>query len=163
MSIEFPITDLLDEQASTQWVMEHFHVQGLHCPNQQCKAGVQDARVFRRTRRSEVTVYRCRLCQRIYTIYTGTVFEHKHLTPAQVVMLLRGVLKGESSVGLAKELGLARSTVHLIRRELQANAESLLPNTTLQDAQTETDEMFVNAGEKRGASPQLVGPTQTPS
>jgi transposase-like protein len=149
MSIEFPITDLLDQQASTQWVMQHFHVQGLHCPNSQCKAGVQDARVFRHTRRSGVTVYRCRLCHRIYTLYTGTVFEHKHLTPQQVVMLLRGMLKGESSAGLAKELGLARSTVHLIRRELQANAQALQPSTALQDAQTETDEMFQNAGEKR--------------
>ena len=159
MSIEFPITELLDQQACTDWIMEHFHVQGLHCPNPQCLAGVQDARVFRYTKRSDVPVYRCRnpKCQRVYTMYTGTVFERKHLTPVQVVLLLRGVMKGESSATLSAELGLARSTVHLIRRELQANAQWLQPDAALPDAHTETDEMFQNAGEKRRASPQLVG------
>ena len=126
-------------------------MQGLHCPNGQCKAPVEDARLFRRTKRSHVQVYRCRnpKCQSIYTIYTGTVFERRHLTPRQVVLLLRGVLKGESSATLAQELGLARMTVHLIRRELQANAQALQPDAALPDAQTETDEMFQNAGEKR--------------
>jgi hypothetical protein len=92
-------------------------------------------------------------------MYTGTVFEKRQLTPQQVVLLLKGVMKGEPSATLASELGLVRSTVHLIRRELQANAQALLPNTRLPDAETETDEMFQNAGEKRRASPQLVGPT----
>ena len=147
--MEFPITELLDQQECTRWIIEHFHVQRLHCPNAQCKAPVQDARLFRHTKRSHVQVYRCRKCQSIYTIYTGTVFERRHLTPRQVVLLLRGVLKGESSATLAKELGLTRMTVHMIRRELQANAQALQPTSPLPDAHTETDEMFQNAGEKR--------------
>jgi transposase-like protein len=147
--MQFPINDLLDQQACTNWIMEHFHVQGLHCPNPACGLGLEDAQLFRHTKRSGVAVYRCRRCHRLYTMYTGTVFEHKHLTPQQVVLLLRGVLKGESTAGLAVELGLARSTVHLIRRELQTNAEELQPHSSLSDAHTETDEMFQNAGEKR--------------
>ena len=156
--MEFPVTELLDQQACTQWIMEHFHVQGLHCHNPQCKAPVEDARPFRRTKRSGIQVYRCRKCQSIYNMYSGTVFEKSQLTPVQVVLLLRGVLKGEPSATLAKELGLARSTVHLIRRELQTNAEELQPNTRLPDAETETDEMFQNAGEKGRTAPLLVGP-----
>lgn len=155
--MEFPITELLDQQACTQWIMEHFHVQGLHCPHPHCRAPVEDARLFRRTKRSGIQVYRCRKCQSIYNMYTGTVFEKRQLTPCQVVMLLRGVLKGEPTASLAKELKVVRSTVHLIRRELQANAQALQPNTSLPDAETETDEMFQNAGEKGRASPQLVG------
>ena len=77
------------------------------------------------------------------------VFEHRHLTPQQVVLLIRGVLKGESSATIAAELGVARSTVHLIRKQLQQNAQDLQPNTTLDDEHTETDEMFQNAGEKK--------------
>jgi transposase-like protein len=157
--MEFPITELLDQEECTQWIIEHFHVQGLHCPNRECLAPVEDARLFRRTKRSGVQVYRCRRCQSIYTIYTSTVFERRHLTPCQVVLLLRGVLKGEPSATLATELGLTRMTVHMIRRELQANAEALQPEASLPDPETETDEMFQNAGEKRRGSPQLVGST----
>ena len=96
-------------------------------------------------------MYRCRnrACDSIYTIYTGTVFEGHQLTPRQVVLLLRGVLKGEPTAMLARELALSRMTVHTLRKELQANAEWLQPESSLSDEHTETDEMFQNAGEKR--------------
>jgi hypothetical protein len=61
---------------------------------------------------------------------------------------LRGVAKGESSMRLAQELGVSRSTVHELRKELQRNAQRLQPETPLVDEHTETDEMFQNAGEK---------------
>jgi hypothetical protein len=50
---------------------------------------------------------------------------------------------------LAEELGVSRSTVHELRKELQRNARSLQPEAPLVDEHTETDEMFQNAGEKR--------------
>jgi hypothetical protein len=31
--IDFPITDLLDDAASTQWLEQHLHPNGLHCPH----------------------------------------------------------------------------------------------------------------------------------
>jgi hypothetical protein len=74
------------------------------------------------------------------------------LTPQQVVLLLRGVLKGETSAALADELGVDYQTVLDIRRELQGNAAHLQPDTRLPDHVTESDEMFQNAGEKRGGT-----------
>ena len=65
------------------------------------------------------------------------------------MLLLRGVCKGESSAQIAREIGLTRQTVLSIRRKLQANAQTISPQTPLTDAQTETDEMFQNAGEKK--------------
>lgn len=67
----------------------------------------------------------------------------------QVVLLVRGVCKGEPSATLARELGVTRGTVHTIRKALQANAQALQPATPLLDQATKTDEMFQNAGEKR--------------
>lgn len=145
--MEFPITNLLDKENCAQWIIEHFHPNGLGCPN--CKAGVDQAREFRRTRRSQLIVYRCRCCQGTYNLYTGTVFQQHHLTPMQLVLLMRGVLKGEPSKTLAAELGLNYQTVLTLRHQLQANAEWLQPETPLMDKETETDEMFQNAGEKR--------------
>jgi transposase-like protein len=145
--MDFPLLDICDDDLGETWLRKHFHPSGLHCPT--CAASVKQARPFGRTRRSHATVYRCRLCHTRYTVYAGTVFAHKHLRPAQVILLLRGVCKGEPSAGLSRELHLAYDTVHHLRQQLQANARRLQPDTPLPDAITETDEMFQNAGEKR--------------
>lgn len=50
---------------------------------------------------------------------------------------------------LAEELGVSRSTVHELRKELQRSARRLQPEVPLTDEHAETDEMFQNAGEKR--------------
>jgi transposase-like protein len=147
MSMDFPVVHLLDDELSEQWLLKHFHPKGLKCPH--CAAKQAQARQFRRTRRSQVLVYRCRACQGLYNLYSGTIFEAKHLRPAQVVLLLRGVCKGEPAAALARELGLPRSTVQSLRQQLQENAQALQPETSLPDRVTETDEMFQNAGEKR--------------
>ena len=89
------------------------------------------------------------MCEGIYNLYSGTLFEKKHLRPSQVILLLRGVSKGESSMRLAEEVGVSRSTIHELRKELQQNARGLQPEAPLVDEHTETDEMFQNAGKKR--------------
>lgn len=146
--MEFPITDLMSRADCEQWIVDYFHPQGLECPR--CRASVSEAHLFRTTRKSQLTVYRCKACGQPYNLYSRTVFEQRHLTPEQVILLLRGVLKGEPSKTLAAELGLNYKTVLEVRRDLQHNAIRLQPDTPLPDEQTETDEMFQNAGEKRG-------------
>jgi transposase-like protein len=145
--MEFPITDLLDQSACEAWILGHFHPEGLRCPR--CQATVAAAHPFRRTRKSDLQVYRCNLCQQIYNLYSGTIFQQRHLTPCQAVLLVRGILKGEPAKTLAAELGLHYTTVLEIRHDLQDNARLHQPDTPLLDQTTETDEMFQNAGEKR--------------
>ena len=67
----------------------------------------------------------------------------------QIVLLLRGFCKGETTQELAAEVSLSYQTVLTLRHAVQANAQAAQPNTPLLDRQTETDEMFQNAGEKR--------------
>lgn len=145
--MEFPITDLLDKENCTNWIIAHFHPDGFKCSV--CEADVSRAREFRITKRSQLVVYRCRQCHHTYNLYTGTVFQQCHLTPMQAVLLTRGVLKGEPATVLAVELGLNYQVVLRLRHKLQANAQKLQPDTPLTDDETETDEMFQNAGEKR--------------
>jgi len=66
---------------------------------------------------------------------------------------MRGICKGESSNTLAAELELDYKTVLSLRHRIQANAEAQQPESPLPDKETETDEMFQNAGEKRDTSP----------
>jgi len=145
--MDFPIIDLFDDDLSAAWLLKYFHQDGLRCPH--CGRAVEEARPFRQTKRSRLSVYRCRGCSGIYNLYSGTVFEGKHWRPAQAILLLRGVCKGEPTATIAREVGLTRQTVHDMRQALQANAEKLQPQDPLPDQRTETDEMFQNAGEKR--------------
>ena len=145
--MEFPITDLLSPEQSEQWLMKHFHPEGLKCPG--CQATIERANVFRVTRKSDLKVYRCKDCQSIYNLYTGTVFQQRHIRPQQAVLLIRGVLKGEPSDVLARELKLNYVTVLQLRRKLQDNAQLLQSEDPLPDFEAESDELFQNAGEKR--------------
>ena len=145
--MEFPITNLLSREQSEQWLLEHFHPDGLRCP--WCKSSVERANVFRVTRKSKLKVYRCKDCKSIYNLYTGTVFEQRQLRPQQAVLLIRGVLKGEPSDVLATELELNYVTVLQLRRKIQDNAKLLQSEEPIPDFEAESDEMFQNAGEKR--------------
>ncbi len=148
MPIEFPIVDLLASENSYAWVLEYFHPNGLSCPR--CDAGIAQARRFRKRQASGVQDYRCRKCDRTYNVYSGTVFEGRRLKPSQVVLLVRGIVKGEQAQILANEVGVCRQTVQAIRAQMQANAQAIQPDNPLSDDEsTETDELYQNAGEKR--------------
>jgi hypothetical protein len=148
--MKFPIQELLDYESSVAWILSHFHPQGLRCPD--CHQPVDQAREFRQTKRSELVVYRCRGCESIYNLYTGTVFQGRHLPPPKVVLFMRGVCKGEATTVLSSELEIDYKMALQLRHEIQDKAKKAQPETPLADQQTETDEMFQNAGEKRGAS-----------
>jgi transposase-like protein len=145
--MEFPITELLDYERSVAWIIKYFHDNEFKCPH--CGASLEQAREFRQTKISQLTVRRCRVCNTAYNLYTGTVFQQRHLTPMQVVLLMRGICKGESTNMLAAELDLNYKTVLDLRHAIQANAEAEQPEAPLPDKRSETDEMFQNAGEKR--------------
>ena len=145
--MDFPITDLMDRDACIAWIGEYFHPEGLKCPH--CGAAPEQAWWFRRTKRSQLDVYRCQECKGIYNLYSGTVFEGRYFHPEQAVLFIRGVCQGKSTAQLARELGMSRTTATEVRQQLQANAERNQPQTPLDDLEVETDEMFQNAGEKR--------------
>ena len=130
-----------------EWLVVYFHPQGLSCP--QCGAVLSEARAFGMTKSSQVPDYRCRKCDKTYNVYSGTVFEGRRLKPEQVMLLVRGVVKGEQAQILANEVGMCRQTVQIIRQQIQANALALQPDNPLDaDEQTETDELYQNAGKK---------------
>jgi hypothetical protein len=63
------------------------------------------------TNQDQSTVYRCTACQGIYNLYSRTFFEGRYFRPAQAVLLLRGVVKGDRSAEIAREIGVGRQTV----------------------------------------------------
>ena len=90
----FPITELVSDGASRAWSEKHFHPKGLRCPT--CGVGKHQARLFRQRQRGTMD-YRCRAWGTGFNLYHGTLFAGSNLRPRQVVLLLRGVCKGESA------------------------------------------------------------------
>ena len=146
--MDFPIADLMDAELCDMWVMKYFHPAGLRCPH--CNGAHEEVGGrFARNITSRVMEWRCKRCRKLYTIYSGTAFAGRHIRPAKVIMLLRGICQGQSTASLARELELSRTTVHGLRQQLQKNAAQMSPPTLPPDPVTEVDEVFINAGEKR--------------
>jgi transposase-like protein len=151
--IDFPMTELLDDPACVAWLEQHFHPTGLVCPR--CQS--TNRRLFRR--HDHFPTYRCRDCQRTYTLLTGTVFEKTRQRPATIVLLLRGIAKGESTARLARELNLDRKRVGELRQHIQTNLYDTLPAEVMTGTAFEADELYQNAGEKKYAPSRPYRPT----
>jgi transposase-like protein len=144
--IDFPITDLLDDSACSAWLEQYLHPTGLACPR--CHSS--ERRLFRS--HAFFPTYRCRNCQRTYTILTDTVFQKTRQRPSTIVLLLRGIAKGESTARLSRELNLDRKRLGELRQQIQSNLYDTLPGELMQGTAFEADELYQNAGEKKYAA-----------
>jgi transposase-like protein len=141
--IDFPITELLDDSICTLWLERHLHPEGLKCPG----CGSMERRLFRD--QGHFPAYRCRGCHGYYTLLTGTAFAKTRQRPATLVLLLRGMAKGEPTARLARELGLSRKQLHTLRQRIQANLNATAPTDVMTGTAFEADELYQNAGEKK--------------
>jgi transposase-like protein len=142
--MDFPIVDLMDQDACYQKLLSLLHPAGLACPT--CKVA-DHLRVHRRDR-APVLDYRCKACGRVFNAFTGTALAGTHRTPAEVMLLLRGFAQGVPTARLARELGCDRKHLLELRRAMQGHAERWLDRNPLGDGVVEADEMYQNAGEK---------------
>jgi transposase-like protein len=143
--IDFPITELLDDSVCSLWLERYLHGDRFKCP----RCGSTDRRVFRA--QGHFPAYRCRACDGYYTSLTGTVFEKTRQRPATLVLLLRGIAKGEPTARLARELGVSRKQLHTLRQRIQANLNATAPAGVMSGTVFEADELYQNAGEKKHA------------
>jgi len=143
--IDFPIDELLDDSICTIWLERHLHPRGLRCPY----CGHSERRLFRD--QGHFPAYRCRACDGYYTLLTRTVFAKTRQRPATLVLLLRGMAKGESTARLARELGLSRKQLHTLRQRIQAHVNATAPTDAMAGTAFEADELYQNAGEKKYA------------
>jgi transposase-like protein len=143
--IDFPIGELLDDSICTLWLERHLHPDGLTCPH--CRHS--ERRLFRA--QGHFPAYRCRGCDGYYTLLTGTVFAKTRQRPATLVLLLRGIAKGEPTARLARELGLSRKQLHTLRQRIQTNLNDTAPTDVMTGTAFEADELYQNAGEKKHA------------
>lgn len=82
---------------------------------------------------------------------TGTVFAKTRQRPATLVLLLRGIAKGEPTARLARELGLSRKQLHTLRQRIHAHLNDTAPPGVMSGTAFEADELYHNAGENKHA------------
>jgi len=150
MAIRFPLTDLLDEQESYNFLLKTLHPDGL-----ECKRGhpfPSDQKPHDRSR-DPILDYRCRVCGNVFNIFTNTAWQGTQYACATIVLVMRGFAQGTPSLQLAEELELDYGTLLERRHKVQKLALEHKSNTSLPDEVTEGDEMFQNAGEKGDKHP----------
>ena len=141
--IDFPIAEWLDESIGTLWLERHLHPGGVPCPG----CGSTERRLFRPQRYFPAS--RCRDCDGYDTLLTGTAFEKTRQRPATLVLLLRGMAKGEPTARLARELGVSRMPLQTLRQRVQTNLNHTAPTGLMTGATCEADERYQHAGEKK--------------
>jgi transposase-like protein len=157
--VDFPILDLMDQAGCCRKLDDLLHPDGFACPRCGAREGLN---VHRRHHDSPVVDYRCKGCRRVFNMFTGTQWQGTHLTPVQILLILRGIAQGVPTAKLAREVGISRQHLLRLRHEIQARALASVDRSPLPDDQTEADEMYQNAGEKRGPAHRPGRPAAPP-
>jgi len=158
LAMDFPLGDLLDPQRCYDFLVSVLHPSGLGCPNGH---PLEEAFVHKRDR-APILDYRCKTCGRCFNVFTGTVLQGIKYNEVQVVQLLHGIAEGKPTAQLAREMGVDRKGLLIRRHQLQALASQARSHTPLPDAVVEVDEMYQNAGEKRGKARRSGGSSSSP-
>ena len=141
--IDFPIAELLDDSSCLIWLERHLHPDGFACPH--CQS--PERRLFRQ--QGAFPAYRCRSCDGSYTRLTNTVVAKPRQRPATLILLRRGMAKGEPTARFARELGGSRKQLHTLRQRVQAHLHATAPIDVMTGTAFEADELYQNAGEKK--------------
>ena len=157
--MDFPILDLMDQEGCCRTLFDLLHPEGPACPRCGARAGLN---VHRRRPDSPVVDYRCKGCRRVFNMFTGTSWQGTHLSPAQILLILRGIAQGVPTAKLAREVGITRQHLLRLRHAIQARVLAGADRTPLPDDTAEADEMYQNAGEKRGAAQRPRRPAAAP-
>jgi transposase-like protein len=147
--MDFPLNDLMDEQACYDFLVKLLHPDGLACPRCHHADGLK----VHRYDRAPILVYRCPHCLRIFNAFTATVLHGTRRSARQWVLIVRGFAQGVPTAQLARELECDRSQLLRWRHRLQDLAFRAADCAALSDAVVEADELYQNAGEKRGSAP----------
>jgi transposase-like protein len=102
-----------DEASAYRELLALFHPGGLRCP----KCGSGHKRVHRSTRRP-VCDFRCVACGCVYNAWTGTPLQRTRRSPVQIQGVLAAIRARSSTAQLARDLGLPRPQVHVLRHRL---------------------------------------------
>jgi transposase len=143
--IIFSINESLDAQKCYDYLLKMLHPHGLHCPEGH---PLPQNQAPHDRHRDPIFDYKCQICGKVYNIFTGTKFTGIRYPCTTIVLIIRGIFQGVTTKHLAEELGINRPHLLKLRHKIQKFVQESLSDSPLTDKETESDEMFQNAGEK---------------
>ena len=123
--MDFPIIDLMDQEGCRKKLFDLLHPDGFACPSCGARDGLN---IHRRRPDSPVVDFRCRGCRRVFNMFTATSWQGTHLSPAQILLILRGIAQGVPTAKLAREVGISRQHLLRLRHAIQARARRRRPH-----------------------------------
>jgi transposase-like protein len=117
--IIFPTDELMDEQHCYNFLLTMLHPEGLHCPDGHL---LPIGQAPHRKNRDPFFDYRCRVCGKVYNIFTDTVLSGISYSCVTVVLILRGITQGVPTKHLAEELGIDRANLGRLRHKIQGSS-----------------------------------------
>lgn len=135
----------MDYQKCYEFLISLFHPTGLHC---RCGCPLPEGQSPHKYRANGLPCFRCRKCNKVFNIFSDTLFQGIHYDCIQIVLLLRGFAQGKTTLHLSKELKLSYNNLLNWRHILQEYAFENRDVSVLEDEVVESDEVFQNAGEK---------------
>ena len=115
--MQFPLTNLLDEQAWYDLLLQILHPNRMACPHGHPLPLDQAAHD---RHRAPIRDYRCRSCGAVFNLFTNTLFSKTRYRCSTIVLLLRGIAQGTPTKHLAAELGIDRGHLLERRHDIQA-------------------------------------------
>lgn len=144
--MDFPIIGLMDQDGCRQKLFGLLHLEGFACPRCGASEGLN---LYRRQPDSPDLDYRCKECRRVFNMFTATLWQGTHLSPAQTFLILRGIAQEVLTAKLAREVGISRRHLLKLSDDIRARALDAADHAPLPDDHTEVDEMYQDAGEQR--------------
>jgi transposase-like protein len=142
----FDIQKLLDERKCYDYLLMIFHPEGLRC--RKCRCALAEGQKPHKYSTERIPSYRCLNCGSIFNIFSQTILKGTHLGVVTIVMMLRGFAEGKTTLHLSKELKVNYNNLWEWRHKLQNVAFMNRDRSKLPDEVLESDEVFINAGEK---------------
>ena len=102
--MQFPITDLLDEQECHDYLLRTLHLNDLKCPT--CGYPLPPSQAPHDRSRDPIFDYRCRVCGAVFNLFSKTIWSGTHYNCKTIVLVMRGFAQGIPTLHLAQELNL---------------------------------------------------------
>src|SRR5512147_15709 len=109
--MDFPIAELMDQDACYAKLLHWLHPDGLACP----RCGARDRLGVHRRHRAPILDYRCKSCRRVSNALTGTALQGSRRSVVELMLILRGIAQGVPTAQLARELGCDRKELLRLR------------------------------------------------
>lgn len=116
------ITDLISNEEAYAFLVRHLHPGGLVCPRGHILP-VDQAPHMRD--RAPVVDYRCHKCGAVFNAFTGTALAGLRYPCRVIVLILRGIARGETTMRMAKELSINRTHLLELRHRLQTHLAAI--------------------------------------